>query len=441
MGSESTTRYVVLEDRDENGKKLPKQLHPVLNFASAKLLLDQGKGKVIKVKESEIDKLPHGATIGIPYAPDRLPKADDAGSTKKWAACVRPVAGRDRATDTAVFVLGGKDSSKVEGERRLSGAQALYVTGPDGATYLVDPDGTRFLLGGEHWRSQPGETMDLLRRALFGEEARPQQVTEAWLDSLNDGGAIFFPQVPGLGETSTAQGLDEDHNTVGMVLKASPGGRVQYYAVLRDRVELVSDFTANLLLKDERTLDAYDGAAPRAREVALASIHPDRTPFPGGMDWPEEIPDPVNTEESRDGRRTVVCSVYRGSVNSKGRPGLSVWAGTDYPTTIVEGATSAYVTPGTGLLYREVTGDPKSGPLYLVTDTGLRYSVSNNDDSEAERPVTGDRDEQQAGERAAQIRLGYDKVDPLPRVPLNWSEFLSKGPALNTRSAAQPQGS
>src|SRR5918999_369394 len=40
VDSDSTTRYVVLNDETSNGKKT-KTLHPVLNYASAKLLLDK----------------------------------------------------------------------------------------------------------------------------------------------------------------------------------------------------------------------------------------------------------------------------------------------------------------------------------------------------------------------------------------------------------------
>ncbi len=49
IGSDSTTRYVVLET---NGKA---QLHPVLNLSSAKLLLNPDKGKFIKVDEKVLD--------------------------------------------------------------------------------------------------------------------------------------------------------------------------------------------------------------------------------------------------------------------------------------------------------------------------------------------------------------------------------------------------
>ncbi|MEK8145063.1 type VII secretion protein EccB [Streptomyces sp. M10(2022)] len=65
IASKSTTRYVVLKT---DGKT---QLHPVLNMSSAKLLLAPDKGTVINVNESVLDsgKIPHGATLGIPYAP------------------------------------------------------------------------------------------------------------------------------------------------------------------------------------------------------------------------------------------------------------------------------------------------------------------------------------------------------------------------------------
>src|SRR5690348_16323126 len=80
VGKESTTRYVVLVD--PNTKE--KTLHPVLNMASAKLVLDAGS-QVTFVEDSVLDKdIKHGATIGIPYAPDKLPSAEDAAQAKKW---------------------------------------------------------------------------------------------------------------------------------------------------------------------------------------------------------------------------------------------------------------------------------------------------------------------------------------------------------------------
>src|SRR5262249_17022760 len=114
VDSDSTTRYVVIDDKDPGGRKTA-TLHPVLNYASAKLLLDKGKGDVIEVKGDVIDKsgLPHGATLGIPYAPDRLPDAKDAEKAKVWAVCERPASGSGSSVDRAVFVLDSGDAPSV----------------------------------------------------------------------------------------------------------------------------------------------------------------------------------------------------------------------------------------------------------------------------------------------------------------------------------------
>ncbi len=129
IASKSTTRYVVLKTK---GKR---QLHPVLNMSSAKLLLKPGKGKVINVDESVLDsgKIPHGATLGIPYAPDRLPDAKEAGAAKRWAVCERPGEG-GRAIEKAAFVFaeraGVEDRGAEPPHRRRSDVRRRARRGP-----------------------------------------------------------------------------------------------------------------------------------------------------------------------------------------------------------------------------------------------------------------------------------------------------------------------
>jgi len=162
-------------------------------------------------------------------------------------------------------------------------------------------------------------------------------------------------------------------------------------------------------------------------------------------DWPVQPPRTVNvTSPTGTPGTTVACSVLAGAADASGRPPLQVWAGASYPATIVNGATSAYVTPGTGLLYLEFTGkDPRQGTLYLVTDTGLRYAVHRNNDSTAAAtpaPAPGATPTGSAPVDQAPTRLGYGSVVP-KGIPLTWSEFLPKGPTLDTESAMQAQGS
>ncbi|MEU7167912.1 type VII secretion protein EccB [Streptomyces morookaense] len=444
VGSDSTTRYVVLKT---DGKK---QLHPVLNFASAKLLLTPDKSTVIKVKESELDNghIPRGPTLGIPYAPDRMPAAPEAGRKKQWAVCEQP-GGNGKTTQKAVFVFADRDPKlkKLTGAQRLHDNQALYVQGPDDARYLVDPQGTKYLLGGTDWKSADPGDRNLLLRSVFKDGAEPQRVTKDWLDTFTDGAPIAFPDLPGeAGAKAGVTTLPAQADRVGTVLEAPTGNGTQNYVVLPGKVQRVSEFVAKLLL-DSRKLAVLDQAG-RPTRVAASAFTPDGTEFAGGQHWPARVPVQANSVDptAADPRNTV-CSIF-GGLDDKGTPQLATWAGTDYPATTPDGATSAYVTPGSGLLYRQVTGhQTKSGSVFLVTDTGLRYAVQSNNDSGTGKSKIGSDGKGAAEDptapqevNQAQVRLGYQNVDPVP-VPANWSGFLPTGPRLDTNSARQPQGS
>ncbi|MEU4210589.1 type VII secretion protein EccB [Streptomyces sp. NPDC026206] len=453
VGSDSTTRYVVLTT---DGRK---QLHPVLNLASARLLLAPGKGQVIKVRESELDNghIPRGPTLGIPYAPDRMPTAAQAGKEKQWAVCQQP-GGNGKTTQKAVFLFSAGDpkGKQLSGPQRLRGGQALYVQGPDDARYLIDPKGTRYLLGGADWKSQDTADRNLLLRALFHDGAQPQRVTKEWLGTFDEGAPITFPEIKGsAGAPAGVPTLSAKANRVGMILQAPTGTTTQHYVVLPGKVARVSEFVAKLLLSS-RTLSSL-GQAGAPERVSAADFNPDADEFHGSSHWPAQVPRQANSTDPLAGgdAHDTVCSLF-GGLDADGTPDLGVWAGKDYPATIPDGATSAYVTPGSGLLYRQVTGrQTHSGAVFLVTDTGLRYSVQTNSDSATAQsrigrePAAGATPDASEGATAApapaeadqaRARLGYQNVKPVA-VPANWSQFLPTGPRLDTNSAKQPQGS
>ncbi|MFT2020292.1 type VII secretion protein EccB [Streptomyces sp. 796.1] len=446
IGSDSTTRYVILET---NGKA---QLHPVLNLSSARLLLNPSKGKVIKVDEKVLDsgKIPHGPTIGIPYAPDRLPGADEVAKAKRWAVCEQP-GGRGSTVQKATFVLADREAAKVEGEQRLHDGQVLYVRAQNGARYLVDATGTKYLIGGDDWRQRSSDYSapydKLLLRTLVGNRsAHPQSVTDDWLRTLRDGTPITFPHLPGtVAADAGIEGLSEAEGRVGTVLRAQTGTGPQHYVVLAGKVLPVSDFTAELLLSAPET-DLLNQAG-KAKEVDAQAFSPEgpEAAFYGDRSWPQAKSVQVNSLGGESARDTV-CNVLR-EVKGDGATKLSIWAGTGFPATIAEGGSTTYVTPGTGLLYREARGrQAASGSLFLVTDTGLRYAVQTNNDSSSEESAIGtDGKPKKPGEEGqrevdqARIRLGYQDVKPV-RVPIEWSSFLAKGPRLDTTAARQPQG-
>lgn len=282
VADESTTRYVVLNDVDTHKPVL----HPVLNMASARLLLDPGAYDVIKVKESVLDHsgLKHGATIGIPYAPDRLPSAADAAKAKVWAVCDRPGGGSSHAAQQAVFVLGGDEAAVMSSPSALHGDQVLYVQDQDGVQYLVDAHGTKFELGGPDSKNSKADRIGLLRRTIFGESLQPQNVSDTWLASLHAGTPIVFPEIPGHGEQRTVVGVPSGKSTVGTVLRAVSGAGYEYYVVTQDGVAPISRFASLLLLQ----VNSQD--APVQTSIPV-SPQPRFLP----SDWPQGDPARVNT--------------------------------------------------------------------------------------------------------------------------------------------------
>ncbi|MFD3922227.1 type VII secretion protein EccB [Streptomyces sp. NPDC058595] len=432
IASKSTTRYVVLR----TDKKI--QLHPVLNMSSAKLLLDPDKGKVINVDESVLDngKIPHGATLGIPYAPDRLPDAKEAGAVKRWAVCERPGEG-GRAIEKATFVFAERDQKKTEGANRLTGGELMYVEGPDETRYIVDATGKSYAVDADD---------DVLLQLVVGKDRKPQRVSAAWLATLHRGDAVEFPEIDGTVGSDAGIGgeLDTALDKVGTILTATDGTKDQKYVVLAGRVAPVSDFTAKLLLGSPDLIEV--GQNGNATSVSAAAFRPG-APFGLDNDWPQNEPDAVNSASTDEGSRNTVCNVLREVDADSGDTTLSTWAGTGFPATLATGATSAYVTPGSGQLFRQFTGSTtKSGFLFLVTDTGLRYAMQSNGDSATDDSGIGEsgseKDRQAARDEVqkAQKALGYLDVDAAP-MPAAWSGLLPTGPRLSTGAARQPQGS
>jgi hypothetical protein len=418
------------------------QLHPVLNMASAKLLLDPNTDSVITVDEKVLDsgKPPHGATIGIPYAPDRLPSPQEAEAAKRWAVCERPGAG-GRAIQKAAFVLAQKEWSRTEGSARLRSGDLMYVVGPDGKSqYVVDARGYRYQL------ADPADKE--LLKALDTQGRAPQRVSQEWLATLHPGDPVSIPAIPAADGTPGAKagafsGLQQydRYDKVGMVIKAYDGRRMQYYVVLRGRVARISEFTATLLL-NSRALVAV-GQAGEAEQVSPGAVT-DSTTFLADKKWPAYKPRTVNDGTSATTGRNTVCNVLR-SVGAKNETTLSTWAGTDFPAQLPTGSSSAYVTAGSGQLFRQTQGTETSvGGVFLVTDTGLRYALQSNSDSATDDKGIGTSSQQRKSElneaRIAQTRLGYAQVKPTP-VPIEWSTFLPTGPRLSEAAARQPQGS
>ncbi|NUP19278.1 MAG: type VII secretion protein EccB [Streptomyces sp.] len=448
VDSDSTTRYVVL-DPHPGDSKVEKVLHPVLNYASAKLLLDKGKGTVLEVPGKEIDKsgIRHGATIGIPYAPDRLPSKEDAQETKTWAVCERPATGSAGAIDRAVFVLDAEDAKSLQDAGKVDAGKVLYVTDRQtGREFLVDGKGNLFLLGDKAGLDKP--TMAQLRAAVVGRDAQAQPVSREWLRTLNEGGVITFPTIPSVGAATSVQGLPEEANKVGRVLKARDAQGDQYYVVLKDQIAAITPFVAALLKASPSAQTAYGTDPIEDIQVDTQTIaqanNGEANRFYADQGWPVTVPQQANPAASANGdARTTSCSVYDGTIGAGNKPQLGAWAGTSYPKRIVADSLSAYVSSGSGLLFKEIAGTAEGGGAqYLLTDTGLRYALPTTNDSEAAKgggSTSGSSGGDASETDKARTRLGYEDVSKPAIVPKPWAVFIPKGPTLDTGSASQEQ--
>ncbi len=176
VGKQSTTRYVVLETDGVT------RLHPVLNLASARLLMKDAGYRVVQVSDKVLDsgELPRGPILGIPYAPDRLllrrrGLARPSAGPSAHSPAARTARERSRRPRSCSPTRTGRGPTALTW---LSGGDALYVRTRAGERHLVDARGTAYAV--------TGEKSDPLTIALVGSR-EPQPVTEEWLATLHEG--------------------------------------------------------------------------------------------------------------------------------------------------------------------------------------------------------------------------------------------------------------
>jgi type VII secretion protein EccB len=388
---ESAARYVYLGG----------ELHPVVNFASAKLIAGQDS-HLASVHENTIKNAPHGLPVGIPGAPDALPKA---GSLKgqDWSVCAAPVASDStgKATDQVVLSLNAP-------------SPAAAGTREDGVL-VQSSDTTKYLIwhGRRHRFSTATGPFALGYRGIA-----PYPVAAQWLNMLPAGADLAPPPIPGRGNTGSDIGGRSTR--VGQVFVASnPGTAKQYFVLFGDGLRQVNETLADLVLGDPATTAAYQGQTVAALPLQAAAAAPHLAP--GGQGAGDLPPSPPHVTQAAG---HPVCAVaHAGSpqgatvevvVPRGGLPAGGVPVADNDPRT----ADRVVVTPGTGMLARSLPAPGnESGAEYLVTDLGVKYPLPSADAISA---------------------LGYEGAAPVP-VPPSMLDLLPTGPALDRTRATATQ--
>jgi type VII secretion protein EccB len=344
MGRESGALYVRVGDT----------WHPVLNLASARLIAATDANPQ-PVRESELGRTKRGVLLGIPGAPQLLGPPLNANESV-WTIC-----DTDRNAATTI-VIGPAGGSAL---RHLGPEQAIVVAPGSGS-----PD--YLLYNGQRAVVDLADTAVV--RALRLEGRAPQIVSQALLKAVPEAPPITPPRIRDVG--AKAAGLPGF--AVGSVLRVTRADGDEYYVVLALGVQRIGQVTADLLRfsNSQRSTNiitvAPDAirATPIVTTLPVASF-PDRAPSDGGL----------NTAGS------TVCVTWAPATS--GHFDVAFAAGSSLPVPAGQAPVTLSQADGRGpavdAVYLPparsayVRGDGQAGARYLVTDTGVRFVIHDDD--------------------------------------------------------------
>lgn len=383
-------------------------LHPVLNYASARLMLN---GKDITVRDfsrASLAGVRRGAPRGTAGLPDALPAAD--GLVRgPWVVCAAAgtagTAGTAEAAGTASISV--SVGSPPTGQH-ISGRTGLLVRSQDGTTYLIWND-TRMLI----------PDPEIVLPALGLDGVTPTAVSGTWLNSVVAGPDLKPPLPLNIGSAVPYQ-VGGQTVYLGQVFKVALEGGLgtSYYVVLKDGLTKISNVIALLLLGDPTMKFAYGMQSPHAYTAQPADVNatPTSSAQVAVAGFPQDPPALAQAPVDAHGQPVppAVCAAYTDlSGNSM--------SSAVYLAASVPGAGQAAVAapgqqvrvimpPGAACLARLLPhAGQGSDAVFLVTDLGARNPVPSTEVQQA---------------------LGYGDVTPVP-VPAGILDLVPTGPTLD----------
>ncbi|MBN1171977.1 MAG: type VII secretion protein EccB [Micromonosporaceae bacterium] len=309
------------------------QLRPVLNYASALLLLG-GDLTVTTVSGASLDGTKHGQPVGIIGAPDALPDASKVNADA-WLVC-------QATASSASLTLGA-----AAGGRSLTANEAVLVEVENGTDYV--------LWAGHRMRVTATWVTRVLGLDHAGAVALPLAVVEA----LPAGPDLGSTRVDGLGSAGpTVAGAKTRIGQVFQVLGAN--GSKDYYQLRRNGLAPLTATQAVLALGDPATAAAYPGTAPTAIALDITALGAATITDPDDGGLPAS---PPSTVAPAEGER--LCLAHAPSARTVAsvidpvapEPGGTVSVPADRGAVVVAG-----------------------GQYFLVTDVGTRFPVATSDD-------------------------------------------------------------
>lgn len=298
-------------------------LHPVANYASARLVTGTPAPVLVPVSRHDLATVARGVPLGIAGAPDSIPVPADL-VVDGWTAC--------------------SDATLMTGDvtGRPLASHAILVVTPDGAEYLI-----------RSGRRARVRDPAIVLSAFGWTAVTPVPVPSVLIAALSTGPDLARIAVDRRGHPSRIRGV-----RVGAVVTSrTESGLRRFAVVLADGLADISPLVADVLLNDPTTPGPGRAIEIAARTFASA---PHRV-LPAATGWPEALP----VLERAPHR---LCVPVGGSMVLVDVP-AAVGVG-----AISTGPVRVLLPPGRGALVRAGTG-----PVVLITDQGIGYPVEDAD--------------------------------------------------------------
>lgn len=422
----------VLSDKSTSALyvRVGEQLHPVLNLTSARLIVGRPVDPTV-VKSSRLDAFPRGNLVGIPGAPERM--VQNSARDADWTVC-------DAVTPSQAGGAPGPGVTVIAGPPHGGGARA----GALGSRRAVLADGGDS--GAGAWLLWDGKRsrIDLADRAVTSalglsgpgvDVPAPRPIASGLFNAVPEAPALTVPVIAGAGgKPQFDLPASAASAPVGAVVAAyatdNTINTMLYYAVMPDGLQPVSGVVAAVL----RNTNSYGldrpprlGADDIARLPVSRALDTSRYP-----EQPVSITDPVREPvtcvrwSKPAGASTAALELLSGSA-------LPLPAGMSTLELVGAGAggtaSRVALAPGTGYFVANVSGYPSalttgtaSGPLFWISDTGVRYGIS----AEADNGVD-------AGHADTASALGLSQ--PALAVPWSVLSLFAPGPTLSRADA------
>jgi len=377
----SGARFVYLDSDDK--------LHPVLNYTSGLLLAAAEAPELKSVSPEKLAGVALGAPLGIPDAPDSLPRKD-ALITERWSVCTDNLGDNNQPRST--LLVGDK---LTDGTVAARAGTALLVREPNGSVSLIY-DNRRFPI--------PGDRQVATLAALGWADQEPWPVAVAWANAVPVGPSLASPLIADAGDDSQVADFK-----VGQLVTDS--GQ-QFKVILRDGAAPITDVQAALMQAagEAKPVEIGNDFLRLAQSQTKVSDNGN----PNGL--PADIPELAG---AAPGRACMTLPVDPKSgdglrIDPTVPAGVAVAAGTTTPSSVL--ADLVHVARGHGVV-AAVAASPSApagtGTVSVVTDTGYSYPLAN---------------------RGLLTKLGYGGVKPR-QIPSELISLLPMGPSLDPQRA------